>query len=105
MKTRTVKTKPKTIKIGHGYYDLKTIRELVNSLPDGELTLKSYPGKPYPTHYNYDGQPPKLVCHYHRGEFTLNAQHTAVYSIEQGKISKWRYLYSQLRIQANILLG
>ena len=81
-----MKTKPKTIKIGHGYYDLKFIKEIINSLPDGQLTLISYSG---------NGQPPKLVCHYHRGGFTLNAQPTAVYSIEQGKISKWRYLYSQ----------
>ena len=90
MKTRTVKTKPKTIKIGHGYYDLKTIRELVNSLPDGELTLKSYPGKPNANRYN--SQPPKIVCQYHRGDFTLNAPELHYYVADNGKATITRHL-------------
>ncbi len=93
---RIVKTKPKTIKIGHGYYDLKLIREIVNTLPDGEVTLTSYPGKPATNSYNRfsggNGVPPKVECNYPRGHFTLNAGVLNYYDADNGKVKLARSL-------------
>ncbi len=98
LKTRVVKSKPKTIKIGHGYYDLKFIREIVNTLPDGEVTLTSYPGKPATNSYNrYDGNgiSPKLECTYPRGHFTLNAGQLNYYDADKGKVKAARCIHYQ----------
>ncbi len=95
LKTRVVKSNPKTIKIGHGYYDLKLIREIVNTLPDGEVTLISYPGKPATNSYNrYSGNgiPPKVECNYPRGHFTLNAGELTYYDADNGKVKQARAL-------------
>ncbi len=94
-KTRVVKSKPKTIRVGHGYYDLKLIRELVNTLPDGEVTLTSYAGKKPSKQWANDGIPTKVECQYPRGKFNLNATDTPVYSVEKGKVSKYRYAFKQ----------
>ena len=78
--TRIVKTKPKTIKIGHGYYDLKLIREIINSLPDSgaegkPVTITSHPGK-YPS----------LDVSYPRGHFHLVTTNLPYYESDRGKI-------------------
>lgn len=91
-----VKSKPRTIKIGHGYYDFKMIRELVNTLPDGEVTLTSYPGKPYDygiaNPYSKRKSPPKIECTYPRGHFTLNAGELNYYEADNGKVKPTRSL-------------
>lgn len=92
---RIVKAKPKTIKIGHGYYDLKFVKEIVNTLPDGQVTLTSYPGKPATNSYNrYSGNgiPPKVECDYPKGHFTLNAGELNYYDADNGKVKAARCL-------------
>ncbi len=90
-----VKTKPKTIKIGHGYYDLKLIKEIIATLPDGAVTLTSYPGKPATNSHNrYSGNgiAPKVECDYPRGHFTLNAGTLNYYDADKGKVKLARSL-------------
>ncbi len=89
---RIVKSKPKTIKIGHGYYDLKIIKEIINTLPDGEVTLTSYPGKKKTGQWAQDGVPIKLECSYPRGHFTLNAGELNYYDADNGKVKMARCL-------------
>ncbi len=83
---RIVTSKPKTIKIGHGYYDLKLIREIVNTLPDGEVMLTSIPGKKPTGQWTRDGVPIKLECLYNRGHFTLNATELNYYDADKGRV-------------------
>ncbi len=89
---RIVKSKPKTIKIGHGYYDLKFIKELINTLPDGQVTLTSYPGKKPTGQWTQDGIPIRLECDYTRGHFTLNAGELNYYDADKGKVKITRCL-------------
>jgi len=89
---RVVTSKPKTIKIGHGYYGLKLIKELVNTLPDGEVTLTSYPSKKPTGQWTRDGIPIKLECSYNRGHFTLNANPLRYYEADKGKVKLTRSL-------------
>jgi hypothetical protein len=96
----TIKVKPKTIKIGHGYYDLKMLRELVDSLPDGEVELLSYPGEnirapEYRRDYAYAPmrfKPPVLECHYHRGQFKILTPNLPFYAADNGKAKQVRSL-------------
>ncbi len=83
---RVATSKPKTIKIGHGYYDLKLIRELVNTLPDGEVTLTSYAGKKPSRQWANDGVPTRIECQYPKGHFTLNANNLQYYAADNGKV-------------------
>ncbi len=93
---RIVKTKPRTIKIGHGYYDLRLIKELVNTLPDGQVTLTSYPGKPNEGKYNrYSSnysEPPRIECAYQGGHFTVNALELNYYAADKGKVKPVNHL-------------
>ncbi len=89
---RIVKSKPKTIKIGHGYYDLKLIKEIIATLPDGQVTLTSYAGKKPSKQWANDGLPIKLECQYSRGHFTLNANPLRYYEADKGKVKLTRCL-------------
>lgn len=93
---RTIISKTKTIKIGHGYYDLKLIKEIIATLPDGEVTLTSYPSKNltkrYSYRHSYDGEPIKLECSYSRGHFTLNANNLRYYVADKGKVKIAQHL-------------
>lgn len=94
---RVITTKPKTIRIGHGYYDLKLIRDIISDLPDGEITLISYPGKDatdshnrYARHSN--GKPPRIECAYPRGQFRLVATGIPYYEADKGKVKPAKHL-------------
>lgn len=93
---RIVTSKPKSIKIGHAYYDLSLIKELVNTLPDGEVTLISHPSKPcdygITNPYSKRIDPPRLECQYNRGHFTLNANDLPFYAADNGKVKPVRSL-------------
>lgn len=91
-----MKTKPKTIKIGAGHYDLKTIKEIVDCLPDmGEITITSFAPITRKAGFQtiFDMS---LHCHFAnhvtRGEFRLKAGDLSYYAVENGKIKPARYI-------------
>lgn len=89
-----LKSRPKALRIGYGVYDVRTIKELVNLIPDdADLHFESYPYKPAYKEYMPDGSfiphnqtPARLVCEWQNGsknKWTLNSGfHVWYYAVD-----------------------